>query len=320
MQRSISSTAAVKVLSAFARPSVPGRIFLEVKTVNDAIQAIAGITELSRTQIKLVPHNNMTEVLSMRRLPRPRPQTWLRLLGNTKKSRHYKGDIALVVEVTNSNLLELWVIPRLEFDSTSNSVDRPPARLFSVEGARKSFGSTRIRTRRYKSTDKTTFTFDGSEFSTQGYLILTRQEMYVCQAGEAVPTAQEFELFSGCEALLGETVKRTRARIQQATLAVHDRVKVVMGAFRGLLGSVASLHVDDHEVDVFLPSHEIVERVRVSEVIKEFRVGDRVKVNAGKDEAGADIVTLGWVTKVSASEVVFCNAECTEVWGKCECG
>lgn len=115
--------------------------------------------------------------------------------------------------------------------------------------------------------------------------------MYVCQAGEGIPTVQEFKSFLGCEVLLGEMARKTWARIQEATLAVHDRVKVVMGTFHGLLGRVVNL--DDDEVDVFLPSHDIIEHVRISEVIKEFRVGDWVKVTAGKDEAGADIVTVG---------------------------
>lgn len=89
MQRSISS-ATVKVLSAFARQTVPGRIFLETKTVNDAIQAIAGITELNRNQIKLVPRNNMIKVLSMRGLPRPRSVSDLDML-----TREYKEIAAL---------------------------------------------------------------------------------------------------------------------------------------------------------------------------------------------------------------------------------
>jgi hypothetical protein len=91
----------------------------------------------------------------------------------------------------------------------------------------------------------------------------------------------------------------------------------MMGTFHGLLGRVVSLYVN--EVDIFLPSYDIVKCVRVSEVIKEFRVGDQVRVNAGKDKAGVDIITVGWVTKVTASEVVFCNAAYTEVWEKCKC-
>lgn len=308
MQRSINS-AAVQLLSAFARQSVPGRVFLEAKTVNDATQAIAGITELKRNQIKLVPHENMTNVLSMRGLPRPQPQTWMRMLGNTKTLRHYTGDIALVVEVTNSNLMQLWLIPRLVFGGMNDNLDRPPAHLFSADGAKKSLGDDCVRTRR----ERNTFIFNGNEFSAQGYLVLSQQEMDVCQAGEGIPTVQEFESFLGCEALLGETARKTRVRIQQATLAVHDRVKVVMGTFRGLVGRVVNLHVD--EVDIFLPSHDIIERVRVAEVIKEFRVGDRVKANVGKDGAGADVIAIGWVTKVTASEVVFFNTVCTaEVW------
>jgi hypothetical protein len=236
----------------------------------------------------------------MRSAPRPRPQDWVRILGNTKRLRPYRGDVALV-ESTNSNLLRLWLVPRLPMGMTDEPLDRPPARLLNGECPDTSVSQRRVRE------SKTAF-----EFSAQGYLVLSKQEMYVCQAGEAIPTVEELKLFMGCEALLAETAAIAQRRIEETQLMLHDRVKFVTGTFRGLLGKVMSLC--GGEVELFLPSHDIVERTRVSEVVKHFRVGDRVKVRAGNSEECVDTIKLGWVTKVEGSEIsVFDIAGGTEV-------
>jgi transcription elongation factor len=136
--------------------------------------------------------------------------------------------------------------------------------------------------------------------------------MHVCYAREGIPTVEELEAFLGCEALLLQTVAKTRRRIEQTQLAPNDRVKFITGTFRGLLGKVVSLC--GVEVDIYLPSHDIIQRVELSEVVKHFKVGDRVKVRAGRDEVEAGVFKLGWVTKVEASEVtVLDTADGSEV-------
>lgn len=42
--------------------------------------------------------------------PQPKAQEWVRLLGHMKKSQKYKGNLALVVHISNSSLLDLWLI------------------------------------------------------------------------------------------------------------------------------------------------------------------------------------------------------------------
>jgi len=300
------STSAASIQSAFARQNVPGRIFIESKTFQDVIGAISGISQLHSAGVKLVAPDNMTSVLSMQSTPRPCPQGWVRILGNTKKLRPYKGDIALVVETTNSNLMQLWLVPRVQIGAMEEPLDRPLARLLDVEGIKSCPGSECVRG------TEGTVVFNNKEFSTQGYLVLRKQEMHVCYAREGIPTVEELEAFLGCEALLPQTVAKTRRRIEQTQLALHDRVKFIIGTFRGLLGMVVSLC--GVEVDIYLPSHDVIERVGLSEVVKHFKVGDRVKVKAGSDEVGASVVKLGWVTKVEASEItVLDTADGSEV-------
>ena len=89
-------------------------------------------------------------------------------------------------------------------------------------------------------------------------------------------------------------------------MEIDDRVKVLRGPFHGLLGRVTGLASE--EVEVYLPSQDLNERVRVWELAREFRVGDRVRARVGNDE------TIGWVTMVSNSDLsVFDAVKWSEV-------
>ena len=303
-----SSAPVAVIQSAFARQSVPGRIFVESKTLQDVVRATSTISHLCSADIKPVTPDNMTNVLSMPSTPRPYPQDWVRILGNTNKLRPYKGDIALVVETTNSNLMQLWLVPRVQMDG-GEPLDRPLARLLDVERIKSRLGSGSLRER------EGGIMFEKKEFSTQGYLVLHKQEMHVCYSREGIPTGEELEAFLGCEALLPQTLIKTRRRIEQTQLVLHDRVKFTVGTFCGLLGKVVSFC--GAEVDVYLPSHDVVERVRLSEVVKHFKIGDRVRMKAGRGGVGAGVFKVGWVTKVEGSELtVFDTADGREVSNK----
>ena len=294
-------------LAAFARQAVPGRIFVEAKTLQDAARTGLGIDELNSAKLQMVAEDKRTKILDMDPASRPQLQEWVRLRGNTKKLRRYKGDLALVVGLTGSNLLDLWLIPRLDFGLGPDDMT-PAAQLFNVDGVRASFGE-------YSALEKTgqeTYKFQNNEFSSQGYLILSRREMHICEEFEAIPTGKELDRFLGCDALLPETLVKTRSRMESAAVVVHDRVKVLSGAFRGLLGKVVGLTAE--EVDVHLPSQDLVERLRIWELAREFRVGDRVRSRIGNSETGAEMVRTGWVTKVSGSHVsVFDSVDSSEV-------
>ena len=65
-------------------------------------------------------------------------QRWVQLHRNTKKLRRYKEDLALVVGVTGSNLLDLWLVPHLNFGLGQDDMI-PAAQLFNANGLRVSF-------------------------------------------------------------------------------------------------------------------------------------------------------------------------------------
>ena len=151
-----------------------------------------------------------------------------------------------------------------------------------------------------------------NEFSSQGYLVLSRREMHICKEFEAIPTGKELDKFLGCDALLPETLVKTRSRMESATVVLHDQVKVLSGAFCGLLGKVVGLTAE--EADVHLPSQDLIEHMRIWELAREFRVGDCVRTRVVNSKSGAEIVRLGWVTNVSGAHVsVFDSVDSSEV-------
>lgn len=294
-------------LAAFARRAVPGRIFVEAKTLQDAARVASGIDKLNSSQLRMVVDDKRLEVLCMDPAPRPQLQGWVRLRGQTKKLRRYQGDLALVVGLTGSNLLDLWLLPRLDFN-LGEDASTPPAQLFNVDGVRASLGEDSVRRKQ----GNKNFIFQKNEYSSQGYLVLSKKEMYICEEFEAIPTEKELDSFLGCEALRPETLVKTRRRMESAKITLDDRVKVLCGAFRGLLGKVVGLTVE--EAEVHLPSQDLTERMKIWELAREFRVGDRVRARIGNSESGVEIVRVGWVTKVSGSHVsVFDSVDSSEV-------
>ena len=163
-----------------------------------------------------------------------------------------------------------------------------------------------------KKKGKETFIFQKKEFSLQGYLVLSRKEIYICEEFKAILTGSELSSFLGCTALLPEMLLKTRSQMESVKVMIEDHVKVLSGTFRGLLGKVVGLTAD--KADVHLPSQDLVEHLRIWELAREFRVGDHVRAQMGNSKTGAEMIRAGWVTKISGSHVwVFDSVDSSEV-------
>jgi hypothetical protein len=100
--------------------------------------------------------------------------------------------------------------------------------------------------------------------------------------------------------------------MESVTVVLHDQVKVLSGAFHGLLGKVVRLTAE--EADVHLPSQDLIEHMRIWELAREFRVGNCIRMWVVNSESGAKIIRLGWVTNISGSHVsVFDSVYSSEV-------
>lgn len=120
-------------LTAVVCRAIPGRIFVESETLQDTARMASGIDELNPAKVQMVAEDKRTKVLAMDPAPWPRLQGWVWLRRNTKKLWQYKGDLALVVGLMRSNLLNLWLIPCLDFNLGQKDTT-PAAQLFNIDG------------------------------------------------------------------------------------------------------------------------------------------------------------------------------------------
>ncbi|KIM40846.1 hypothetical protein M413DRAFT_39868, partial [Hebeloma cylindrosporum] len=106
-----------------------------------------------------------------------------------------------------------------------------------------------------------------------------------------LPTRKELELFKLCSLLDEKTLSRTSTRLDQMEIATGSRVVIVQGEYRGLIGRVND--VDVNEVAVFIESLDQITQLAKSAVRSTFRIGDEVHICNG-DHSGS----TGWIVDV----------------------
>ncbi|CAA7271052.1 unnamed protein product [Cyclocybe aegerita] len=259
--------------AAFTQPHFPGRIFVEVGDAAKAKQLAKDIAELDPTNLRIVPRDNMTRTLAIHSPRLLQPQSWVRVRSTFPALKLYQDDLALVTRHDTLGRIDVWLLPRPSLGHTA-STGRPPQRL--VLGGK------------------------NPPFSAQGYMVFKSLERTVFQP--AVPTVEELEQFRECQALEDGTYHRTHALIAHARLAVHDRVRILRGAFRGLLGVIMS--VQAHQTEVFIPSQDLTDIFSFLELRKVFQVGDSVRVVSGEHRANT-----GWVVELVEDEVIVLNMQ-----------
>jgi len=224
-----------------------------------------------------------------------KPQTWVRIAGTGKGWKKYRGDICLVVRA--EACLALVVIPRICW-GPGTLRSRPPQRLCPQHEARSTFGPESIS----ECDDKGYFKFQGRFFSREGFLVARLLDVDVCRPQDDLPTKVELELFAEYPLMDSTTYSRATTRISQRVVKLHDRVKVVVGEYRGLFGRV--VHLDDFEVGVYLESQDQIETLASGSVRLTFCVGDEVKISCGIHQG-----TTGWVIAVGEDTVTILNLE-----------
>ena len=115
--------------------------------------------------------------------------------------------------------------------------------------------------------------------------------MHICEEFKVIPTEKELDSFLGCNELLPEMLAKTCSWMESVKVMLDDHVKVLSRTFHGLLGKVVRMTVD--EADVHLPSQDLIEHLRIWELVREFRVGDCVRMQIGNSKSGVEMVRLG---------------------------
>ena len=97
--------------SIFACSTLPGCMYAEVSTLDQAIKLAAAIQELNVNAVWLVLAEEMLARLQVSNPYSFQPQSWARIHGTGKGWGVYHGDVALVMDVNDqsSMMVVLWV-------------------------------------------------------------------------------------------------------------------------------------------------------------------------------------------------------------------
>lgn len=327
LRKSFSRSATSKPLgfiSAFFRDSIPGRIYIEARRVEDAIQACAdvvGTYARQSTSLKLIPIEEMADLLRIEKVVKNIPiGGWVRI----KRGKN-AGDLAKVLDKSDNGVeIGVQFIPRIDLTPKDNTLMtdsmgrkrkkgaagsaaiafRPQQKFFNAEEVRKAFGRPAVKE---SQGEPGVYLYGGEEYR-DGYC---QKDIRVTGliTEDVNPTLEEITKFSGGDSsangiaggmggedtlskangldlhLLAEASKKK----QNLILQPGDHVEVFEGEQKGVTGSVYSISGDTVTIDI---QHEelLGQRIetQINQVRKKFKPGDHIKVTNGKhlDETG----------------------------------
>lgn len=270
--------------SAIAHPSRPGRIYAEVYTGEEARKVARCSSYLNPHALFPVAREELLPVLHIKS-PLLEHLTWARVRDPKKGWKDYRDDVGLVV--IDGPKRVLWLVPRLPGDLSQG--ERPLQNLFARDYVNISVAPPE--SVRYK----------GRQYTPHGFLEVKLETLEVVTGPEVLPNPREFKLFRESGILETPEIQKTESDIAARCLKVHDRVKVIGGEMRGLMGTVVGSEWEE-EFLVYLPSLDLVESIRRVDLRAQFKVGDKVKVLSGPHEG-----INAWIIGVSGGQVRIMN-------------
>uniref|UniRef100_A0A8C7JAV5 Transcription elongation factor SPT5 n=1 Tax=Oncorhynchus kisutch TaxID=8019 RepID=A0A8C7JAV5_ONCKI len=271
----------LQIKSVVAPEHVKGYIYVESYKQTHVKAAIDGIGNLRMGfwNQQMVPIKEMTDVLKVvKEVTNLKPKSWVRL-----KRGLYKDDIAQVDYVEPSqNTISLKMIPRIDLDrikarmsmkdwfAKRKKFKRPTQRLFDAEKIRSLGGDV--------SHDGDFMIFEANRYSRKGFLFKSFAMSAVITEG-VKPTLSED--MSCCV---------TTGKEREHNLQAGDNVEVCEGELINLQGKILS--VDGNKITI-MPKHEDLKdplEFPAHELRKYFRMGDHVKVIAGRYEGDTGLI------------------------------
>lgn len=298
----------LQIKSVVAPEGSKGYIYIEAYKQTHVKNAIANVNNLRMGVWKqtMVPIGEMTEVLKVTKdSSNIKVGQWVRL-----KRGLFKDDLAQVDYLdTAQNQVHLKLIPRIDYSrlrgalrNTENEAanaaaakrkrfKRPAAKLFDQDAVRAIGGEV--------STDGDFIIFESNRYR-RGFLY-KQFNMNTVLVDGVKPTLSELEKFEehpeGIEIQLSET---TIAEDKGHTFAPGDQVEVCDGELAQLTGKILS--IDGNKITM-LPNHEDLNtplEFPSHELKKYFKLGDHVKVIAGRYEGDT-----GLIVRVEDNQIVL---------------
>ncbi|KAF8960609.1 hypothetical protein BDZ97DRAFT_1921993 [Flammula alnicola] len=261
--------------SVMANPCRPGRIYAEVSTHQQAMRLATSVSELNKAMLRPVPREEwaQTRIVGSPNISR---QSWGRVRGKRKGWEHYRGDVGLVEK---------------------DRLSRPTQALSLKEMVESTFGEETVEMQSGGS-----YRFEGRQYSKKGFLMVNISDIDLMYSVDPLPSMSVLMLFSSNDVLEADARVRTENGIMASQVKLHDRVKVVRGEYRGLLGQVED--VGENEIAVYLSTQDLTENVLRTDVRLAFRVGDEVRVLDGPNSG-----LTGWVVDIFDDRMKILNME-----------
>lgn len=295
MKRVIDPDMPEKLALSVFSTAIPGRIYAEVPTFQQAVHLARTTSDLNATRIRPVPLDEYFRVLRVINIPKP--CKWARIKGKKKKWHLYQGDTGIVIKVKGRENLIMYLIPRLVMTPLDEVLSRPPQEL--VDRLRL---QNMVEDNAVSVDEDGCFEYDGFEYNADGLMMFNVDDVNIVPLAETLPTAIELAIFKATTVLGDQMANATNIRLRQRNMKVGDRVKVVMGEYSGLVGELTE--VTDEEVKVYLPSQDITEDIRKNNVRAYYQVGDQVKVVCGQYSG-----LIAWIISIAPDTLRIVNIE-----------
>ncbi|XP_006801313.1 transcription elongation factor SPT5 [Neolamprologus brichardi] len=216
---------------------------------------------------------------------------YMRKYAKSSGGEHYSGGVDYVEP--SQNTISLKMIPRIDLDRIKAKMSlkdwfakrkkfkRPPQRLFDAEKIRSLGGEV--------SHDGDFMIFEGNRYSRKGFLFKSFAMSAVITDG-VKPTLSELEKFEDQPEGIDLEVVTESGKEREHNLQAGDNVEVCEGELINLQGKILS--VDGNKITI-MPKHEDLKdplEFPAHEVRKYFRMGDHVKVIAGRYEGDTGLI------------------------------
>eukprot|EP00968_Pinguiococcus_pyrenoidosus_P026203 scaffold7060_cov280-Pinguiococcus_pyrenoidosus.AAC.8 len=270
-------------------------IFVEGRSEPKVKAALEGINNVYMRKIKLVPLNQMTEVLNVARKARKplRNGRWIRM-----KRGIYKGDLAKVLEVLEGGAKALvQLVPRLDMsliglnaiEKRKKSSGRPPQRLFSAAEIQKD-PRGRILLERRTLEGVRVFTmeerfdyFENNYYDSNGFLLKKVNVATQVDDEDIEPRIEELLQFNADKEEIEEE-ERDQKLFGVAVYTKGDRVRAISGDLENLVGTVSKIDPLSQLIYVKADNKDITMDVafQPEQLAKLIQSGDHVKVIGGR--------------------------------------
>ncbi|CAG8441162.1 6968_t:CDS:10 [Diversispora eburnea] len=250
----------IDILSATCRDALKGYVYVEAWKLAHVQKAVQNMNNLFNSAIKLVPLEERSQVLTIKRKEKgPKEGSWARV-----RKGKYAGDIVQIAWVyeQNSNEVKIRCVPRADDKGT---------------------GQNNI-SKRKKPANATVKDFDN------GY---TERDTKISNLiWDANPTMDEIKEF------LSAADSHTRNSDGPATLPIKavffpgDEVEIISGSDRGVYGFVESVNKEHITFNRASSGRHQVQQVTVhsDQIAKRFNIGDHVQVLNGSHQGEAGMI------------------------------